>query len=96
MVIIGRVIPVLEADVFGEGVDSSHNFLMKKPFGLMFEALEDIKENEGYFCAGSSHKYAFWGGLVSIRTQKPYCACIFQGYQPDIRNGVPGFFNRHL
>ena len=47
MVIIGRAMPVLEADVFEESGESN-NPLMKKPFGLMFEALDSLKENEVY------------------------------------------------
>lgn len=60
MVIIGRAMPVLESDVFDEIVDSTHNPVMKKPFGLMFEALDSLKEDEVYICTGSSLKYALW------------------------------------
>ncbi len=45
MVTIGRAMTVLEADCFEEG---------DKPFGLMLEALDDLKTNEVYVCAGAS------------------------------------------
>jgi regulator of RNase E activity RraA len=70
MVLIGRAMPVLEADVFEEKSSQSHNPMMKKPFGLMFEALDDLQEDEVYVCAGSSHNYALWGGLMSTRAVK--------------------------
>lgn len=65
MVILGRAMPVLEADFFGDA--SGNNSISSKPFGLMFEALDDLKEDEVYICAGSSHRYALWGGLMSTR-----------------------------
>jgi len=66
-VVIGRAMPVLEADVFEEVVESTNNPLMEKPFGIMFEALDSLKEGEVYICSGSSPKYALWGGLMSTR-----------------------------
>src|SRR5205823_1082403 len=49
-VVIGRAMTVLEADVFAESVQGSANPLMHKPFGLMLEALDDLKTNEVYIC----------------------------------------------
>ena len=60
-VVIGRAMPVLEADVFSEVVEDTNNPLMKKPFGIMFEALDSLKEDEVYICAGASPRYALWG-----------------------------------
>ena len=54
MVVIGRAMTVLEADVFGENVEKSANPLMQKSFGLMLEALDDLKAGEVYICTGSS------------------------------------------
>lgn len=65
MVIIGRAMTVLEADFFGDHPGQSS--ISEKPFGLMFEALDDLKSNEVYICSGSSHRYALWGGLMSTR-----------------------------
>jgi regulator of RNase E activity RraA len=84
MVVIGRAMPVLEADVFGEEIKDSHNPLMEKPFGLMFEALESLKENEVYICTGSSNPYALWGGLMSTRAIKLGAAgAVVNGYSRD-------------
>lgn len=84
MVVIGRAMPVLEADVFGEVVENARNPLMEKPFGLMFEALDDLKEDEVYICTGSSHNYALWGGLMSTRAIKLGAAgAVVNGYSRD-------------
>src|SRR5687767_15731467 len=59
MIVLGRAMPVLEADCFAENVaDSANPALMKKSFGLMLEALDDLKSNEVYICTGSSPTYA--------------------------------------
>lgn len=70
MVLIGRAMPVLEADIFEEKVEGSQISLMKKPFGLMFEALDQLQANEIYICTGASNNYALWGGLMSTRAIK--------------------------
>ncbi|VAW34060.1 Demethylmenaquinone methyltransferase-like protein [hydrothermal vent metagenome] len=67
MVIIGRAMTVLEADVFSAQVEHSANVLMAKPFGLMLEALDDLKAGEVYICTGASPTYALWGELMSVR-----------------------------
>lgn len=68
MVVAGRAMTVLEADAFEELSDGM-NPLMKKPFGLMLEALDDLKENEVYICTGSSPAYALVGELMCTRMQ---------------------------
>jgi regulator of RNase E activity RraA len=84
MMIIGRAMPVLEADVFGEIVENTRNPIMQKPFGIMFEALDDLKEDEVYICSGSSHNYALWGGLMSTRAMKLKAAgAVVNGYSRD-------------
>ena len=45
---------VLEADVLEGTKESGVNPLLKRSFGLMLEALDDLKENEVYSCSGSS------------------------------------------
>ncbi|KAK5167098.1 uncharacterized protein LTR77_007828 [Saxophila tyrrhenica] len=65
--LIGRAMPVLEADIFSPGNPSSKGPLATKPFGLMMEALDDLKENEVYVATGGSFRYALWGGLMSTR-----------------------------
>ena len=84
MVVIGRAMPVLEADVFTEAAIETNNPLMKKPFGIMFEALDSLKENEVYICSGSSPRYALWGGLMSTRALKLKAeGAVVDGYSRD-------------
>ena len=83
MVIIGRAMPVLEADVFSENV-AGQNTLMKKPFGLMFEALDDLKPGEIYICSGASPRYALWGGLMTTRAMQLGAAgAVVDGFSRD-------------
>ena len=84
MVLIGRAMPVLEADVFSESTMNSANPLMEKPFGLMFEALDSLRQNDVYICTGSSEPYALWGGLMSTRAIKLGAAgAVVNGYSRD-------------
>jgi regulator of RNase E activity RraA len=86
MVVLGRAMPVLEADVYGENITDSANPLMKKSFGLMLEALDDLKRNEVYICTGSSPAYALWGELMSTRAMKLGAAgAVVDGYSRDTR-----------
>ena len=50
MKLVGRAMPVLEADVF-DGSSGLPGRLVGKPFGLMLEALEDLRANEVYVAA---------------------------------------------
>jgi regulator of RNase E activity RraA len=79
MVTIGRAMTVLEADFFEEG---------DKPFGVMLEALDDLKTNEVYVCTGASLRYALWGELMSLRASKLGAAgAVLDGYSRDT-NGI--------
>jgi regulator of RNase E activity RraA len=96
MVVIGRAMPVLEADVFAEVVKGSANPLMTKPFGLMLEALDDLKANEVYVCSGASPRYALWGELMSTRARQLGAAgAVVDGYSRDtcgiLSMGFPTF-----
>ena len=96
MVTIGRAMPVLEADVFTEAVTNSNNPIMAKPFGLMLEALDDLKPNEIYVCTGGSPRYALWGELMSTRAMKLGAAgAVVDGYSRDtfgiLQLGFPVF-----
>src|SRR6202451_3259430 len=48
MVVIGRAMPVLAVGVFVERIAGTANKLMDKPFGLMLEALDDLRAGEIY------------------------------------------------
>lgn len=67
MVTVGRAMPVLEADYFGVSEPDGKAELSRKPFGLMFQALDSLKPNEIYVATGSSPRYALWGELMSTR-----------------------------
>ncbi|MCB9211626.1 MAG: RraA family protein [Ignavibacteriales bacterium] len=83
-IVIGRAMPVLEADVFEEVVEDTKNPIMRKPFGIMFEALDSLKENDVYICTGASPRYALWGGLMSTRAIKLGAAgAVLHGYSRD-------------
>lgn len=83
MRIVGRAMPVLEADVINDRSRSAGP-LSGKPFGLMLEALDDLKEGEIYIATGASLRYALWGGLMSTRARHLKAAgAILDGYVRD-------------
>ena len=85
MRVAGRALPVLEADVFEEKSVSGRD-VMAKPFGLMLEALDDLRPNEVYICTGASPRYALWGELMSVRAMKLGAAgAVVNGYSRDTR-----------
>ena len=84
MIVVGRAMPVLEADVYETTSSQQGNIIMQKPFGLMFEALDDLKQHEVYICTGSSPSYALWGELMSTRAIKLGAAgAVVHGYTRD-------------
>ena len=83
VVLVGRAMPVLEADVFAPQ-HGSPGPLADKPFGLLFEALDDLRAGEIYIATGSSFRYALWGGLMSTRAQHLKAAgAVLDGYVRD-------------
>lgn len=91
-VIAGRAMTVLEADCAGDTASRGG----ATPFGLMFEALDDLKPGEIYICTGSSPTYALWGGLMSTRAAKlGAVGAVLDGYHRDTREilnlGFPVF-----
>lgn len=78
MIVCGRALTVLEADI--SGADAEH------PFGLMMDALDDLKTNEVYICSGASPTYALWGEMMSVRAIKCGAAgAVVDGYSRDTR-----------
>jgi regulator of RNase E activity RraA len=76
MVLVGRAMPVLEADVFDQ----------KDPYGLMFEALDDLKPGEIYVAAGGSPRYALWGELMSTAARaRGATGALLDGYVRDTK-----------
>lgn len=96
MVVAGRAMPVLEADVFLESNPEGRGPLSDKPFGLMLEALDDLKPNEVYIAAGASPRYALWGELMATRASKlGAVGAVVDGYSRDtvgvLQLGFPTF-----
>lgn len=86
MVVIGRAMPVLSVDVFAEKIAGSANSLMEKPFGLMLEALDDLRTNEVYVNTGSTPRNALWGELMSTRAGKLGSrGAVLNGYVRDTK-----------
>jgi regulator of RNase E activity RraA len=86
MVLIGRAMPVLSGDVFEEKVVDSANSLSAKSFGLMLEALDDLKRNEIYVNTGSSPRNAMWGEMMSTRARILGArGAVVNGYVRDTR-----------
>ena len=96
MIVVGRSMPVLEADVFTEAHDAASNSVMSRPFGLMLQALDDLRPDEVYVCTGASPEYALWGELMSTRAITLGAAgAVVDGYSRDTRGilqlGFPTF-----
>lgn len=90
MVIAGRAMPVLEITL-PEDVPPG-----RKPFGLMLEALDDLKPLEVYVAAAGQPPYALWGELMSTRARHLGAAgAVMDGYSRDTAGilavGLPVF-----
>jgi len=93
MMVVGRAMPVLEADCVGDVVAHTGE---ADGFGLMFRALDDLKPGEVYVCAGASPRYALWGGLMSTRARRLGArGAVLGGFHRDSREilqlGFPVF-----
>lgn len=92
MIVLGRVMPVLVEDLY----DHNRHLHKEKPFGLMLEALDDLKPNEVYFASGASPEYALWGELMSTRAMHlGATGAVLNGYSRDtpgiLELGFPTF-----
>src|SRR5438067_3003615 len=61
MTLAGRAMPVLMIDVFGK---------QKKPFGLLTEALDQLKPGEIYLASGGEMRCAYWGEILTATAKK--------------------------
>lgn len=76
-VIIGRAMPVLMTDVFGE---------QEKPFGRLTEALDQLEKNEVYICTGGNNRCAYWGELLTTTAKaRGAVGAIINGYHRDTK-----------
>ena len=87
MVVAGRAMTVLEADAL-ETVSEGQNPIMRQSFGLMLEALDDLKKNEVYICTGSSPHICLVGELMCTRMKILGAAgAVVNGFHCDT-NGI--------
>lgn len=78
--IVGRAMTVLEQDLAPGQADAEGHV----PFGLMIEALDDLKPGEIYICTGSRGDYALFGGLMARRaTHLGAAGAILDGFNRD-------------
>lgn len=75
MKLAGKAMTVLMIDVYGP---------QKKPFGLLTEALDQLRENEIYIATGGTKRCAYWGELLTAtaRTRKAVGA-VLDGWHRD-------------
>lgn len=79
----GIAMPVLEADCACEQIAHANQ---TRPFGLMFEALDSLEEDDIYLATGASLDYALWGELLSTRAMHLKAAgAIVNGYSRDTK-----------
>jgi len=75
MKLAGRAMTVLMIDVFGP---------QKKPFGLLTEALDQLKENEIYIATGGTGRCAYWGELLTATARtRGATGAVLNGFHRD-------------
>lgn len=75
MVVVGRALPVLMIDVHGP---------QQKPFGLLTEALDDLRPGEVYVAGGGNRRCAYWGELLTAAARTRGAAgAVLDGYHRD-------------
>ena len=79
MVVAGRAMPLLVQDT-----DHDPEVPFNEAYGLLFDALDNLKANEVYICTGASPEYALWGELMSTRAMKlGAVGAVVDGYSRD-------------
>lgn len=96
MVIVGRAMPVLESNAFAASEAGGLGPLSRQPFGLLFQALDDLREHEVYLATGCTPAFALWGGLMTTRARHLKAAgAVLDGYHRDtpevLASGLPVF-----
>lgn len=75
MKLAGFAMPSLMIDVFGP---------QEKPFGLLTEALDDLKENEIYIATGGTQRCAYWGEMLTCASRmRGAVGAVVNGYHRD-------------
>jgi regulator of RNase E activity RraA len=84
MVVVGRVMPVLEADDEVGKPEGPPDRALPSPFGLMLRALDDLKPGEVYVCTGAARVHAAWGELMSMSARNRGAAgVVIDGWSRD-------------
>ena len=84
MVVIGRAMPVLEANCFAASEPAGQLPLSRQPFGLLFQALDELRAHEVYLATGCAAQFALWGGLMTTRAMHLKAAgAVLDGYSRD-------------
>lgn len=96
MVVCGRAMPVLETNCFAASEPQGQLPLSRQPFGLLFQALDDLREHEVYVATGCAPQFALWGGLMTTRAMHLKAAgAVLDGYSRDtpevLELGLPVF-----
>lgn len=96
MVIAGRAMPVLESLCFASDEPAGRGPLSRQPFGMLFQALDDLREHEVYLATGAPPQFALWGGLMTERARHLKAAgAVLDGYHRDtnevMATGMPVF-----
>ena len=96
MVIAGRAMPVLETNCFAADEPEGKLPISRQPFGLMFQALDDLRPHEVYVATGCAPQFALWGGLMTTRALHLKAAgAVLDGYSRDtpevLQLGLPVF-----
>ena len=96
MVVAGRAMPVLEANCFAASEPDGQLPISRQPFGLLFQALDDLAPNEVYVATGCAPQFALWGGLMTTRAMHLKAAgAVLDGYSRDtsevLQLGLPVF-----
>lgn len=74
-ILVGRAMTVLMIDVFEP---------QKKPFGLLTEALDQLKENEVYIATGGTMRCAYWGEILTATArQRKAVGAVVNGFHRD-------------
>ena len=96
MVIAGRAMPVLETNCFAASEPNGQLPISRQPFGLLFQALDDLRAHEVYVATGCAPQFALWGGLMTTRALHLKAAgAVLDGYSRDtpevLQLGLPVF-----
>ena len=79
MVVVGRAMPLLVEDT-----EYDPQIPFDQAYGLLFDALDNLKPHEVYLCTGASPQYALWGELMSTRAMKlGATGAVVDGYSRD-------------